>query len=211
MAKWARLGRTDSAQCTGGRRLQSPAVKTESTGAPDGSALSSATDERLPVLVPPQAIQRRTSIDFRGVTRALSRRCGATVRRRSTLTLAYAEALTARFLQAPEGRNARLAGLVTFGAVDYLMGQRGVRPTRARVEDVWSFLFRALPRMGWVTEGEVPAALAELRAFWRFLTRADGASRRPALQGFLARRSTAKALVERLKAGVDDTLDMVPF
>jgi len=165
----------------------------------------------------PDSERRLNSAPERAVTlpttvaEARRHRGGAGLAGRPSLALVYAEALTARFLKAPEGRNARLNGLVTLGVVDYLIGVRGVRPRTARVEDIWSFLFEELPRVGWVSVSEVPSALAELRAFWRFLVRVDAASRRVELQGFLSRSSTAKALAERLKACADDTVDMAPF
>ena len=127
------------------------------------------------------------------------------------LSMAYAEALTARFLKAREARNAHLGGLLVMGIVDYLVGHCGVRVTAARVEDVGRFLFEALPQMGWLSVLEVPAALAELRAFWRFLARVDGASRRLELQRFLSHRSTADVLADHVRSGIDDTVDMAPF
>lgn len=129
----------------------------------------------------------------------------------STLSLAYAEALTARFLSSAEGRGARANGLLSLVAIDHLLRVRGVSPVQARVQDLWSFLFDDLALTGWLAVAEIPNALAELGALWRFLSRVVSLPQRAELLGFLARGTTASALAERVSAYADDTVDMAPF
>ena len=127
------------------------------------------------------------------------------------MSLAYAEALTARFLASAEGRSAGATGLSSLVAIDHLLRVRGVSPVQARVQDLWSFLFDDLALTGWLGVAEIPDALAELRALWRFLSRVVSLPQRAELLSFLARKSTAHALAQRVGAYADETVDMAPF